>query len=352
MSRYCSQTTCDSQGEPTDLLSCPTCGHETTPPNLPPPPVISINSREFGLMEAKPEAPGEAPAGPDDEVLFTSSASSEKQSRKKSIQRAVGFVFPLVEAALCVVLAIDGRFPIVFSLGALLAVQQFIVVRRVRKMLGPVSEDLDIQARISPLLKDLCMAAQCPLPRVTLRRTANPAGVLAGRSKAMLLLSPDFVRSTDDDTLRAVLAHEVSHLSSSDLGAARRRAQSLFLGTYILGLVPVFTIGKSSWIAVFMLIVFFVPFIRVVTLLLGFTNRWRETRADVAGVALTQNPDAMIRGLQLVYGLVEENRKQIYGRAPLRWALIPFSIRATTHPSLAERIARLRAITPTPTDVA
>jgi Zn-dependent protease with chaperone function len=124
------------------------------------------------------------------------------------------------------------------------------------------------------------------------------------------------------------------------------------LGTYILGLVPVFTIGKSSWIAVFMLIVFFVPFIRVVTLLLGFTNRWRETRADVAGVALTQNPDAMIRGLQLVYGLVEENRKQIYGRAPLRWALIPFSIRATTHPSLAERIARLRAITPTPTDVA
>jgi Zn-dependent protease with chaperone function len=101
-----------------------------------------------------------------------------------------------------------------------------------------------------------------------------------------------------------------------------------------------------------MLIVFFVPFIRVVTLLLGFTNRWRETRADVAGVALTQNPDAMIRGLQLVYGLVEENRKQIYGPAPLRWALIPFSIRATTHPSLAERIARLRAITPTPTDVA
>jgi len=151
VSRYCSQTTCDSQGEPTDLLSCPTCGHETTPPNLPPPPVISINSREFGLMEARPEAPGEAPAGPDDEVLFTSSASSEKQSRKKSIQRAVGFVFPLVEAALCVVLAIDGRFPIVFSLGALLAVQQFIVVRRVRKMLDRSQKILTSRPESLPL---------------------------------------------------------------------------------------------------------------------------------------------------------------------------------------------------------
>jgi Zn-dependent protease with chaperone function len=351
MSRYCSQPACVAEGEPTDLLVCPQCGHETTPPNLPPPPAIPENSSEFGLMQARPPAPVEAPAGPDDQVIFTTIASSEKESKKKFIQRAIVYVYPVVEAVACIALAADGRFPIVFSLGAILSVQQLIIVRRVKKMVGPISEDSDIQARISSVLKELCIAAQCPLPQVTLRRTAIPAGVLAGRSKAILLLSPDFVCSADDESLRAALAHEVSHISSGDLGAAKRRMQSLLLGTYILGLVPVFTLGKSSWIAVFMLIVFFVPFIRVVTLLLGFTIRWRETRADVMGVALTQNTRGMIRGLQLVYELARQNREQIYGRTSLRWTLIPFSIRATTHPPLAERIAHLRAIASMTTDV-
>jgi Zn-dependent protease with chaperone function len=346
MSRYCSQTTCDAQGEATDLDRCPSCGHETTPPNLPPPPAAHDNSAEFGLMQARPVLAEPSIAKLDDAVVYTTKPLGS-QARRQDIQRALSFMLPLGEAAICITYVIKGRLAILFALGAVLALQQFVVVARAKKLVSPIKEVLELQARISPALKELCVEAKCPLPQVTLRRTSIPAGVLPGRNRTVLLLSPDFVRESDDDVLRAVIAHEVAHLSSSDVVIARRRGQSLIVGIYLLWFAYFYTVGKESWTSVFILLVFIVPLLRIVALPLGFTNRWRETRADLAGVSLTENPDAMIRGLELVYGIAEENRKKIYGRAPLKWALIPFSIRATTHPPLAVRIEQLRAFTPT-----
>jgi heat shock protein HtpX len=349
MSRYCFQATCVSRGKATDRVVCPTCGDKTRPDftNLPPPPAALDPSREFGIIETNSRTPGESAATLDDVVIYTAVKSDDGQAREKLIGRIYGYALPLVEATACIVLAISGRFTITFALGALFSVQQVIVNYRGRKLTGPISEDPEIQARISQTLKELCIAAGCPIPRVTLRRTATPAGVLLGRGRAVLLLSPDLARVTDDDALRAVIAHEVAHLSSSDIAVARRRITDRKLGIYLLMLALFFTIGKQRYEFLLILIVLLIPFLKIVALSFGFNNRWRETRADLAGVALTEKPDAMIRSLELVSEIVKGNRERIYGRALLKWALTPFSIPATTHPPLEERIARLRAFTPT-----
>lgn len=301
-------------------------------------------------MEATPKPPGRSPATIDDVVVFTKAKSGDARSRQESIRRVLGYAIPLVEAALCVILAVSGRLTILFAFGALFAVQQVILTHQVRKLTNPISEDLDSQARVSSILKQLCIAASCPIPEVTLRQTSIPAGVLPKRGQALLLLSTDFVQRANDDELRAVIAHEVAHLMSNDVAIARRRSQILILGTYVLWAALFYTVGRENWIYVFIYVVFLTPFLRLVALPLGFLYRRRETKADLAGAGLTADPDAMIHGLELVYSIVAESRQKIYEGRWMKWALFPFSMRPTTHPKLEDRIVRLHALTPTNSD--
>jgi Zn-dependent protease with chaperone function len=106
--------------------------------------------------------------------------------------------------------------------------------------------------------------------------------------------------------------------------------------------ILIFTIGHGAWLADLLLLTFLLPCARVLALLIGFSNREAESRADEVGANMTGDPEAMIRGLTLVYGLAQESRDRIFGPAPWKWVFFPSSLRATTHPSLEHRIARLR----------
>jgi Zn-dependent protease with chaperone function len=168
------------------------------------------------------------------------------------------------------------------------------------------------------------------------------AGVVGRRSRTTLFISSQFLQLDDDAALKAIISHEVIHLASNDLKRVRVRAQSNFFIPYFLGFFLIVLSGKS--IAWLLWVAFLVPGIRITSFLTGFLNRSRETRADVQGAAVIGDQEAMVRGLQIVSRLASENRKLLYGPSKWRWLLFPFSLPATTHPSIAKRVDRLHLL--------
>ena len=171
-----------------------------------------------------------------------------------------------------------------------------------------------------------------------------PLGLMARQGCVTLVISPDFAELVDDRALRAVLAHEITHLKLGDLQRGRQRMQIMLIGTYLVGWAAIWKFGSDSSTAYAALIIFFVPFIRLISLALSYQNQRKEIRADLEGAATVDDPDGMIRGLKDVYELATQTRQRFYSRRVLNWLLFPWSIRPRSHPSLEDRITRLNAL--------
>ena len=286
-----------------------------------------------------------SPAQPFDVVLFQGSSSDHAALRRQlSFRTVFTQLITLAELAACITYIVRNELRVLFVVGAILTCQQGILQLRARRLIGATVDDVDMQSRITPMLKELCVRAGCELPRVSLKRSFVVMAIVPRSGYATLLISPDFVRVADDDALRAVLAHEVAHITHGDLAAVTRRAKLAVLVPYMVGLIGVFTLGHGSWVSLIALIVLVIPVGRLILLLVARGNRQRESRADMTGAAAVDNPEGMIRGLREVYLLSENNRSRIYPHAVWRWALFPFSLRAKTHPSLEKRISNLKSM--------
>jgi Zn-dependent protease with chaperone function len=305
----------------------------------------SVVPLKGSTVSAETETTTASVAQPFDVVLFQGSSSDHAMLRRQlSFRTVFTQLITLAELAGCVVYIVRGELRALFVVGAILTCQQGIFQLRARRLVGATVDDVDMQARITPILKELCVRANCELPRVSLKRTFVVVAMVPRSGYATLLISPDFIQRVDDDVLRAVLAHEVAHITHGDLAAVTRRAKLAVLVPYVVGLIGVWTIGHNSWVALFALIVLVIPFGRLILLLSTRGNRQRESHADVTGAIAVDNREAMIRGLQEVYLLSQINRDRVYPHAVWRWALFPFSMRAKTHPSLEKRISELKLL--------
>jgi Zn-dependent protease with chaperone function len=280
-------------------------------------------------------------------VEYDRQPSDAKARRVRMLRLTVGFTIFAVVIALAVVRVISDEYPYAFGLGAVLLVQFVVIAIRVRRMSGPVLTDPEAESRISPILSELCAAAQCAVPRVSIRRTTVPAGIIVRSKQPVLLISPDFLAATDDASLRAILAHEVAHLSAGDISIAKRRSQFAVLGTELAGVVVWIVLGQKTGVALLLWVLYFIPCIQLYLRFTGSQVRRRETHADMAGAAALGDPDAMIRGLEIVYGLTDLTRESLYGGSGWKWMSFPWSLQPRTHPPLAQRIARLRLTTTT-----
>jgi Zn-dependent protease with chaperone function len=254
----------------------------------------------------------------------------------------------LVEFFGCLAVIAVGQQVVLFVVGAVFSAQFFVLTLRARKLLGPVSRNQELQTRVSLVLKEVCIQTQCELPRVSLRLTAISVGVTAIRGYVRLIISPDFVAAVDDRALKAILAHEIVHLKLGDVQRSQMRLRLTLVGLYVLWLLAYWKFANGSWIALFGLVVFIVPCLRLISLVASYQNRPREIRADVEGAIAVDDPEGMIRGLQVVYDLSEQIRRRVYPRSAWRWGLFPWSIKTKSHPSLEARIATLTAISVDP----
>ncbi|MBC7907571.1 MAG: M48 family metalloprotease [Rhodospirillaceae bacterium] len=158
-----------------------------------------------------------------------------------------------------------------------------------------------------------------------------------------IALSDGMLRHLPGRELAAVLAHETSHLRSGDLKllrlaeAAGRLTRMLSLFGVFLILLYLPSLDQSPTIALALLVV--APMVNdLLTLKL---SRTREFDADAGGAELTGDPEGLIRALDRIERLQGVNNWERLTRGGWgRWI--------RTHPTMEERVERLRELAPQP----
>jgi Zn-dependent protease with chaperone function len=280
------------------------------------------------------------------EVLYLTETTNGVPKRGKKIFLAVlrswyFFGIPIM----CAWLAIANHDRVVFAVGTVFGVQLAYIYLRGRRFSGPIIDDPQTRSRVSPPLMELCAAAGVAVPHVRIKRTAIPAAVVRQNKFPTLWLSPDFIEIADDAELRAIIAHEVTHLQKGDLALAQRNRSWMVLFVSMVAVGFVLLRHTSSWLPVAMLYAFVFPVFRLIAIVIGLSARKHETIADLDGAVLARDPQAMITGLRLVYGLGANIKRRVFGPRRWRWLLYPYTLPSTSHPPLEERVARLQELT-------
>ena len=230
------------------------------------------------------------------------------------------------------------------TVSALVLFEMALMTFRASQLAGQVIVDKEVSERLEPMLIDLCARAGCVPPRVVLREDSlRGAALLLRKGQVDLLLSRRLVATLSDAQLRAIVAHELIHFVRNDLRHVKARSLGAFLGGMAVGAVAWLAVGYELKNLPIFVAGIFVGLFLILTLLSPL-NRRCEFRADVEGAALTGDAGAAAESLVIVYAQANESRKRLYGRSPWRWLLAPMAWRMPTHPSLEDRIARLRQL--------
>ena len=274
-------------------------------------------------------------------VTYVKSDTSLRARIARAISLGVASLYLVGALVWAVAQLVAGRSPYLFVPGIVFLAQLLVITIRSKALGGPVLSDPVAESRISPILLELCQSMNCEVPRVAIRRSRTSAGIVGQRNQPTLLVSPDLLSALNDKELRAVLAHEVAHVSNGDLGGFKRQSFIILLGAYAIGVVA----GSIGGTAAFLLwSLYLVPGMLLCQRLMEFRHRPREIRADIEAVTETGDPESMARALEISYILSESSRNRILGGPRSRWIFFPWSLRPRTHPSLAQRVERIRSI--------
>jgi heat shock protein HtpX len=170
-----------------------------------------------------------------------------------------------------------------------------------------------------------------------------------GRNNSLVAVSTGLMQRLNSTQVDAVLAHEVSHVANGDMVTMTLlqgivNAFVIFVAR-VLGSIAASNVEERNRWMVHRLVTFVceIAFSVLAMFVVSAFSRAREYRAD-AGAASLVGPNAMISALQALGGTTET----IDDRAP---ALAAFKIGGrpgwlallSTHPSIEDRIAALRA---------
>jgi heat shock protein HtpX len=175
-----------------------------------------------------------------------------------------------------------------------------------------------------------------------------PNAFAVGRGDdAGLAVTDGILRTLTGRELAGVLAHEVSHLRSGDTtvmalsDALSRFTQLLaYVGLFSIVVTVPLTIGGDPRLLVFSAVLIALPFL--ITLLQLALSRSREYDADLAGVALTSDPEGLASALEAL----ERSTGRLWERTMVPRGHTPDPILLRTHPATDERARRLRRLAP------
>lgn len=164
-------------------------------------------------------------------------------------------------------------------------------------------------------VSDLANAARIPMPRVGVADTSIPNAFAFGRWSAdgRVCVTRGILNLLDEDELRAVLAHEVSHLKNRDV-----------LTITLLSVIPIVLYriamhtlyfrdrrregsGNTALIGMAAMIFYFIT-----NLLVLYASRIREYFADRGAVELGSAPNSLATALyKLVYGSARTDKESL-----------------------------------------
>ncbi len=213
------------------------------------------------------------------------------------------------------------------------------------------------------IVEDMAMVAQIPMPRVFIVEDDSLNAFATGSSpeNAAVAATTGLLAVMNREELEGVIGHEVSHIRNYDIRISTIAVALASAVTLIANLG-----GRMMWygggnrrrsndrdeggLGILMLIFSILSLILAplaATLVQLAISRQREYLADASSVELTRNPEGMIKALQKLeqsspmHHHVDEASAALYISDPIKKEERTTSL-FNTHPSIADRIERLR----------
>jgi heat shock protein HtpX len=231
------------------------------------------------------------------------------------------------------------------------------------RLITSVSQDPQ-ERRLIALVKELASKAGLPMPQVGIfsSQDANAFATGPTRSRSLVAVSSALLQRMNEEELRGVLAHELSHIENGDMVTMALlqgivNAFVMFLARALAYFFSGASRGRSQeggssttsyilWVYLFQF-----GFMILGSLVVAAFSRFREFRADRGGARLG-GKSAMIQALAALQNLHQGKRLSLQQKED---ALAAFKIHSqegrsslrswfSTHPPIEERIQRLKAL--------
>jgi heat shock protein HtpX len=215
------------------------------------------------------------------------------------------------------------------------------------------------------MVRDLAGRAGIPMPALYIIDRPEPNAFATGRNPqhSAVAVTTGILELMDDRRLRGVLAHELSHIRNRDvlvgtiaatIGGAVGFLANMALWSSMFG-------GSDDDVPAPVMLVGAILAPIAATIIQLAVSRNREYGADRSGAALTQDPEALASALETLDGVNARLRQAAAGRSGRRRAAQPVPAATahlytvsplaggagtlfSTHPPIADRVRRLRAM--------
>jgi heat shock protein HtpX len=217
------------------------------------------------------------------------------------------------------------------------------------------SDNPDVYRRVQPIVWNLTQRMGLPMPKLWVIPEESPNAFATGRnpSHSSVAFTSGILQLMDDRELEGVVAHELGHVLNRDILTSSIAAtiaaaitQLSYMAMFFGGRRDDEERGGGGLAAVFMLILGPIA----ATLIQLAISRTREYSADATSARYTGDPNELISGLQKLETWSQRIPMEASPATAHLFIIKPFTggdlmmKLFSTHPSTADRIARLRAM--------
>jgi heat shock protein HtpX len=208
------------------------------------------------------------------------------------------------------------------------------------------------------IVRDLTSRMGIPMPKIYISPAAQPNAFATGRNPehAAVAVTQGLMKVVDEDELRGVLAHEISHVANRDILLTSVAAAAAMGITFIARMAmwgAMFTGGGDrDGGNIFGVLAMAILAPIAAALIQMALSRSREFEADRSGAELLGDGEPLARALEKIEAYAKQVPMNVDPAQATAYIINPLTGRKartmnfanlfTTHPPTAERIARLR----------
>lgn len=241
--------------------------------------------------------------------------------------------------------------------GVYALIQYFVAAKLALALNGAHEIQKSDNPRLFRTVENLTIATGLPMPKIYIIQDTAPNAFATGRdpNHAYVAVTTGLLDIMDDTELQAVIAHELGHVQNYDI-----RVMMIVFGLVsAVGIIADILIRMVWWgggndreernptlMILGIIAAIIAPFVAMLVQLA--ISRQREYLADSTGAMTTRYPEGLVQALQKIGQTGSTMRRQNSSTAHLFFAN-PLkgngvSKLFSTHPPIADRIARLRAM--------